>query len=43
MGLAIMDGVIIQYLSTHNLSACKKTLNLGITLLVNHCKLLKEQ
>jgi AcrR family transcriptional regulator len=43
LGLAIMDGVIIQYLSTHNLSACKKTLNLGITLLVNHCKLLKEQ
>ncbi|WP_295721582.1 hypothetical protein, partial [uncultured Limnobacter sp.] len=43
LGLAIMDGVIIQYLSTHNLSACKKTLNLGINLLVNHCKLLKEQ
>lgn len=43
MALAMMDGLILQYLSTRNLSACKKTLNLGINLLVNHCKCLKEQ
>lgn len=43
MALAMMDGLILQYLSTRNLSACKKTLNLGINLLVNHCKFLKEQ
>jgi AcrR family transcriptional regulator len=43
MGLALMDGVIVQYLSTRNMAACKRTLNLGVELLINHCKLLKEQ
>lgn len=43
MALAMMDGVIVQFLSTRNLLACKKTLNLGVDLLLNHCKLLKGQ
>jgi TetR/AcrR family transcriptional regulator, regulator of biofilm formation and stress response len=43
MGLAMMDGVIVQYLSTRNQSACKKTLNQCIELLLNHCKALKER
>lgn len=43
MGLALMDGVIVQYLSTRNQSACRKTLNLGVDLLLNHCKILKGQ
>ncbi|WP_208488703.1 TetR/AcrR family transcriptional regulator [Escherichia coli] len=43
MGLALMDGVIVQYLSTRNQSACKKTLNLGVDLLLNHCKTLRKK
>jgi len=43
MALAMMDGVIVQYLSTRNQSACKKTLALGVDLLLNHCKTLEVQ
>lgn len=41
LALAMMDGVIIQYLSTHNLAACKKTISLAMDLLLHHCTQLK--